>query len=122
MSPVTFVNILGKEVDITPVKVKKVKPAGDVKAFHKGWSVSGIPPNAMEEARAGNERLRLMAEKAGGAPIAPFDPAEWLASARLKKVRPKNYEIESSAYECADLAKKSGWTHVVVVAKSKGEA
>lgn len=120
MSPVDFLNINGKPVDTTPLKVKKTKAVSADKEFHKGWAVSGIPPNAMEDARAENERLQAMAEKAGGTPMAPFDPAEWLASAKLKKVRPKNYEIESSAYECAELAKKAGWTHLVVVTKSKG--
>jgi len=103
-----YVNILGEEVDTSPVKIKKTKAVGDVKAFHKGFSVEGIPPGVIEEARAklGDE----------------FNENVFYGSAKTKKVRAKPYELEDAAHECKALAEKAGWLRVTVNAKSKGQA
>lgn len=122
--PLQFQNHLGESISAAQItaardrayqdrKPTKKKAAPD--EYHKGWRVVGIPPGAMEMARDANSRLREMAEKAGGKPIKPFDPAEWLRKAKHKPVRSKPYELQESANVCAELARKAGWLFVLVV-------
>lgn len=113
-----FVNIHGEAL-ADPVALKQYQKAPtrlkpEEKSFHKGWRVVGIPPGALEEARAAHQRVQTMAAKAGGREIKPFDEANWLQNHRGKAVRSKPYEIKDSADECATLAEKAGWLRVRV--------
>lgn len=111
----TFVNVNG-DVLPDPVALKQhqkaaPRPKPEEKSFHKGWRVMGIPPGAMEEARA--EALRLgRIEEQNGRVAKEFDEQNWIQNHRGKAVRSKPYEIESSAMECAALAEKAGWLRV----------
>lgn len=105
-------NTLPNQIALKQYSKAKPRPKAEEKSFHKGWKVMGIPPGALEEARAANKRLQDMAAKAGGREIKEFDEAHWLQNHKGKAVRAKPYEIESSASQCAELAAKAGWLRV----------
>lgn len=118
-----FVNLLGEKISDAQIQQRKAlahqenarrTKTVDKKSFHKGWRVTGIPPGALEEARAANERVQAMAANAGGREIKPFDESNWIQNHRGKAVRSKPYEIKSSADECAALAERGGWLRVRV--------
>lgn len=114
---IQFVNIHGQVLP-DPVALKQYskaapRPKPEEKSFHKGWRVTGIPPGALEEARA--EALRLgRIEEQNGRAAKEFNEANWLQNHRGKAVRSKPYEIKDSADECATLAEKAGWLRVRV--------
>jgi len=112
-----FVNYQGdalpNQVALKQYSKAKPRPRVEDKSFHKGWKVTGIPPGALEEARA--EALRLgRIEEQNGRAAKDFNEANWLQNHRGKAVRSKPYEIESSANECAAMATKAGWLRVRV--------
>lgn len=79
----------------------------------------GVTAFAAQEAeREHNAKAREAQRK--GRKMEPFSLENWLKKARKKPVRSKPYELESAAYACAELAKKSGWLGVEVRAISKG--
>lgn len=118
--PLQFVSITGAAISESQIKAAKAmanqeaarkKKVVELKSFHKGWKVTGIPPGALEQARA--EALRLgRIEEQNGRAAKEFNEAHWLANHKGKAVRAKPYEIESSASECAELATKAGWLRV----------
>lgn len=118
--PLQFVSITGAAISESQIKAAKAmanqeaarkKKVVELKSFHKGWKVTGIPPGALEQARA--EALRLgRIEEQNGRAAKEFNEAYWLANHKGKAVRAKPYEIESSASECAELATKAGWLRV----------
>lgn len=55
MSEVSFVNYAGQPVSTAPVQRKVIKRE-QPDAFHRGWRVEGVPPGALESAKAGHER------------------------------------------------------------------
>lgn len=73
--------------------------------WHKGWLVEGIPPGALDAAKAA-------ALKAGDGPWVGDEA--WLNAAKPKKVRTKPYSIPQAAQECAALAERAGWLRVRV--------
>lgn len=120
MTPVQFVNVHGAPVSTAAVPVKRAKREASEK-FHKGFSVQGVPPGAVEEAETahrkevediqrhnalGGEQFRLPP---------PWDAERWLNKARRKKVRSKPYEVPQAAEECKAMAEIAGWRRVVVV-------
>lgn len=115
-----FVNIAGESISQSQINNAKAiahqeaarkKKVTEIKSFHKGWKVTGIPPGVLEEARA--EALRLgRIEEQNGRIAKEFNEAHWLANHKGRAVRSKPYEIESSAAECAALAAKGGWLRV----------
>lgn len=111
MSEVEFVNVYGKPVCVAPQPKKRTQKEGP-DSFHKGFSVQGHPPGALEAAEA-------LHKKTGEG---KFDSERWLTKTRLKKVRSKPYSLLSAAEECKNLAEKAGWLCVVVVAVSRGAA
>lgn len=131
-----FVNING--TPINPDALKKAAPRrAPIKdapsEYHKGWRVEGHPPGALELAKeAQDNRVRrwlIMDEKqrkeaglTGAREPKPFCEKTWRDSTKKKVVRSKPYEVESAAKQCAELAIKSGWLDVVVVAIQKSAA
>lgn len=124
MSELAFVNIHGQAVDTTkrvPLPKRTSEGPGE---FHKGWVVEGVPPGALEEAKALHEQERAVAIRENAKRI----PDEWNAivwlqtKAKLKRVRTKAYEVPEAAALCKDMAEKAGWLQVRVRALSKGSA
>ncbi len=117
-----FVNIAGEAISQSQIiaaraaahqEAARKKKVIEIKSFHKGWKVTGIPPGALEEARA--EALRLgRIEEQNGRAAKEFNEAHWLSNHKGKAVRSKPYEIESGAAECAALATRGGWLRVRV--------
>ena len=127
--PLEFVNIHGDRISDAHITHRKAqaqqdaarkKKAVDQKAFHKGWKVTGIPPGALDEARADHRRVAEAMTRSGGKEVKPFDEANWIQNCRGKAVRAKPYETQSAADECAALAQKCGWIRVRVEAVSRG--
>lgn len=120
--PLEFTNLHGhvisaesldrRKADAKSEAARKKRATPDMKAFHKGWKVTGIPPGELEAARDDNRRVAEMAARSGGAEIKPFDEANWLQNHRGKAVRAKPYEVRSAADDCAALAEKCGWLRV----------
>lgn len=118
--PLQFVSITGAAISQSQINAAKAianqeaarkKKVVELKSFQKGWKVTGIPPGALEQARA--EALRLgRIEEQNGRAAKEFNEAHWLANHKGKAVRAKPYEIESSANECAELATRVGWLRV----------
>lgn len=123
MEEIQFVNIHGHRVVTEPTDPaapkRKAKP--EAESFHKGFKVQGIPPGALEDARAEHARLALLARESGKA-AKDWDEGNWLMNAKRKPVRSKPYEIESSARQCAELAERAGWLRVEVVEIKKEPA
>lgn len=114
-----FVNVRGealsdRQMQETAKKHRRPKVVSEREPQHKGFAVCGYPPGAINEARAAHERVVLMAEKAGGAAVKPFDENEWRTKTKKKRVA-KPYSLRPAASQCADLAIKAGWTEVEVV-------
>lgn len=114
-----FVNVRGEvltehRMQETAKQQRRPKPVAEKERQHKGFAVHGYPSGALEAARADHARVVAMAEKAGGAPPKPFDENEWRTNTKKRRVA-KPYAIRSAAMQCADLARKAGWTEVEVV-------
>ena len=80
--------------------------------------MTGVPPGALEEARAAHlkkSRLDLQNGKQAG----DFIDADWLRNAKQKPVRAKPYAVQDAAETCAELARKGGWLQVTVTAMEK---
>ncbi|WP_315125216.1 hypothetical protein [Comamonas antarctica] len=111
-------NYRGDKVSTIAPPQQKKKPKAAEESFHKGWRVTGVPPGALEEARAAHlKKSRL--ELQNGKQSKEFIDAEWLRNARQKPVRAKPYSIPDAAEACAELARKSGWQQVTVTAIEK---
>lgn len=121
---ISFVNVHGTPIDIgsCPSHHKPIRPKPEAKQYHKGWRVVGHPPGAFESALEGNQRVQKMAEVSGGKPIETLTHDEWLRTTKKKPVRSKPYGLVGAADQCADLARKAGWSHVEVVEIKRGEA
>lgn len=114
-----FVNVRGEvptehRMQETAKQQRRPKSVTEKEPQHKGFAVCGYPPGALDEARAAHERVVAMAEKAGGAAPKPFDESEWRTKTKKKRVA-KPYSLRSAAVQCAELARKAGWTEVDVV-------
>lgn len=117
--PIQFVNVRGEvltehRMNETAKKQRRPKAVAEKVPTHKGFAVAGHAPGALEAARDSHARVVAMAEKSGGAPIKPFDEADWLTKTKKKRIA-KPFAIRSAAQKCAELARKSGWTDVDVV-------
>lgn len=120
--PLQFVNVRGEVISDAKITLRKAqahqeaarkkRATPDVKAFHKGWKVTGIPPGALEEARDDHRRVAEMAARSGGRELKPFDEAGWMQNHRGKAVRAKPYETRGAADDCAALAERCGWTRL----------
>lgn len=113
-----FVNVRGEvltehRMEETAKRHRRPKAPVVREPQHKGFAVSGYPPGALDQARAAHQRVVDMAEKAGGAAPKPFDENEWRTKTKKKRVA-KPYSLRSAADQCADLARKAGWTEVEV--------
>lgn len=116
---IQFVNFRGealtdRQMQETAKKQRRPKVVTEREPRHKGFAVCGYPPGALDEARAAHGRVVAMAEKAGGAAPKPFDENEWRTKTKKKRVA-KPYSLRSAASQCADLARKAGWSGVEVV-------
>lgn len=129
------VNIFGDEwrpsaKSVTPLK--RTRAEGPAK-FHKGWRVVGVSIPAIEAAKEKREKDIKIATEHNAAVLAgirsgermqvpaPWNEAAWIASAPLRPVRSKPYEIPDAAQTCADLARKAGWLRVAVEEVKKGQ-
>lgn len=134
MPELNFVNVHGQKWNpsiesITPPKRTKATGPGK---FHKGWRVVGVSVPAIEAAKEKREQdIRIATEHnaaiASGSRSgdrmkvpAPWNEAAWIASAPLRPVRAKPYEVPEAAMVCADLARKAGWLRVTVDELKKG--
>lgn len=101
--------------------------------YHRGWIVVGHEPGecararaererAIEEARKMDDAERASAYKTGWREPKPWDEAQWRASARKHKLRSRPFEIESSAEQMAEMARKAGWEDVEVIELAKRKA
>ncbi len=116
----TFVNLRGEPLAVTPGKAIKKVSAGFAESYHKGWVVVGYSPDQLAEARRQHAVASAAAVKSGGPSHAPFDEVAYMRAAKPRKVRSKPYEIFEAAEACADLARRAGWKMVQSVAKAKG--
>lgn len=108
-----FVNYRGEPVSMYAPPMPRKRAAGPAD-WHKGWRVVGIPPGALEEAKAKHERDAADVRAKGKEPK-PWDEANWLMNARKKPVRGKPYEVPEAAQQCRALAEAAGWLAVDVV-------
>ena len=114
----SYVNYLGNEIGLID-HGRAPKAKKEERSYHNGWRVQGIPPGALEEAREANQRLREMAQRAGGKEIPHFDEQHYLMNAKRKPVRAKPFEIPQAAQECKALAERAGWLRVEIVELKK---
>lgn len=102
---------------------------GGPKGTHKGWRVVGYRPQQVELARkeheaeiarvtASNRDSMLQQQRVP----APWSEAVWMQRNKREPVRNEPYKIEAAAETCANLARRSGWTHVEIVEVKKGGA
>lgn len=98
---------------------KRVAAKADQVSAHKGWRVTGIPPEALAKAKEEHTRLQTMARKAGGKPIEDFDELTWLRKDKRSAVRSKPYSLEEAAQQCKALAIKVGWVEVQILEVKK---
>ncbi|WP_395055211.1 hypothetical protein [Polaromonas sp.] len=118
------------EIAATTPKVARPKSEQPEK-FHRGWRVVGVSPEAIAAARIEREKAIASAtghnqRHAAGQTTLPvravpvdFDEAAWIERAPLKPARAKNFEIESAAIQCRDMALKAGWLRVEMRAIKK---
>lgn len=100
--------------------LKRVDNPADAK-FSVGWFVLGFSPEHLQQAEK-QRGIDIAGAKAlnAGEPHKPMPiPREWnqdeyMQTAKPKRVRAKPFEIESSADQCAELARKAGWLCVTV--------
>lgn len=116
-----FVNIHGTPIGAAFLNAPapKRKPKEQPESFHNGWRVQGIPPGALEEARAEHARATKAAQVNLTKPPKEWDEANWLMNAKRKAVRSKPYEVVGAARECAALAEKAGWLRVEIIELKK---
>lgn len=115
----TYVNYRGEEIGLVHHEVMKKSKKEQAAEYHNGWRVQGIPPGALEEARADHRRKALLVSKHTGNAAKEWDEERWLMNAKRKAVRSKPYEVPEAAQECKALAEKSGWLRVEVVELKK---
>lgn len=121
----SFVNVHGKT--ISPARIaamraealeqerqKRVTAKADKVSEHKGWRVTGIPPEALPKAKEEHARLQTMARKAGGKPIEDFDELAWLRKAKRSAVHSRPYSLQDAAQQCKELAIKAGWIELQI--------
>jgi hypothetical protein len=92
----SFVNIHGQVVDVTPVKTKREPKTKE--AHHDGWLATGVSPQAVAE----GQRLTIGFGK-------EFDLQAFLRNAKREKIRTKPYFSASAAKDACELAEKAGW-------------
>jgi hypothetical protein len=133
-----FVNIHGHPVILQELlhpktgKVLKKPPAQKRAApparYHRGWSVVGVSPAAVEQAKKQREadikdarqlNLKLTPDKKVKVPP-PWDEQLWIKTAPLKPARTALFAVQESAQQCADFAQQAGWQRVMVKAIKKG--
>lgn len=108
-----FVNYRGEPVPMHAVAKPKRTAVGPTE-WHKGWRVVGIPPGALEEAKAAHEADAAAARAKGKEPKV-WDEQHWLMNAKKRPVRGKPYEVPEAAAQCKAMAERSGWLAVQVV-------
>jgi hypothetical protein len=131
----TFINHRGEawNPSAEAMKTKKAAPKDKPESFHRGFSVEGHPPGALERARAYAMKARAdwsaMTEEKKAAELRsgrrepqPWSEEVWRAKTKPTKVRARPYGVEAAAKECASLAERQGWIDVRVVELKKGEA
>lgn len=111
MANLNFININGDKLNPSGQPLSGREKKESPTEFHKGFRVKGVPPGALDLARAAHTQVDK-----------PFDPDLWLIRAKLKAVRAKPYEVPEAAQLCKQMAEKEGWTRVTVVEISKGKA
>jgi hypothetical protein len=114
----TYVNYRGEEIGLID-HGRAPKAKRDEKSYHNGWSVQGIPPGSLEDARAAHKRLTDMARNSGGKEIKAWDEEHYLMNAKRQPVRRKPFEIPGAATECKALAERMGWLRVEIVELKK---
>ncbi|WP_120967365.1 hypothetical protein [Comamonas sp. lk] len=121
----SYVNVHGKAISpsrmaamraeaLEQERQKRVAAKADQVSAHKGWRVTGIPPEALSKAKEEHARLQVMARKAGGKPVEDFDEQAWLRKAKRSAVRSKPYSLQEAAQQCKELAMKAGWIDVQI--------
>lgn len=114
-----FVNYRGEAVAAFPTGAPKRRKSEPPESFHDGWRVVGIPPGALEEARAQHKADVKAAQTQGTKLPKEWNEQHWLMNARRKPVRAKPYSIPVAAQDCKALAEKSGWLCVEVIEVKK---
>lgn len=133
-----FVNIHGHPVILQELlhpktgKVLKKPPpqkrAAPPACYHRGWSVVGVAPSAVEQAKKQREvdikearllNLKLTSDKKVKVPP-PWDEQLWIKTAPLKPARTALFAVQESAQQCADFAQQAGWQRVAVREVKKG--
>lgn len=113
-----FVNIHGDPVALNYQPIKR-KTKDQPESYHNGWKVQGIPPGALEAARAQHAADVRYAQATGAKMPKEWDEGNWLMNAKRRPVRGKPYELEQAARQCAELAEKAGWLRVELVEMKK---
>lgn len=107
-----FVNVHGERINpyATPsaLNARPKTTRIDDGPKHKGFSVEGYAPGVLEAAQKTAEGNGL-----------PWDEQAEIRRIKPQRVRSKPYEIPAAAEECAQLARRCGWRHVVVRALTK---
>lgn len=118
MSGLQFVNLRGEPVALHAEKAK-ARAGRTPEAYHKGWVVVGHAPDQVADARRLYEE-EAAAARAKGIDRPPFDPVANMRAVKTRPVRSKPYELHDAATQCAELARRTGWSSVTVVPKAKG--
>lgn len=106
---ITYVNIHGQPVTITPGKAAKKSSASAPRdAAHKGFAAVGFSPEHLAKAKAEYERLATEQSK-------PWSEDAYMAHAKPGKIRAAAFEIPSAAELACSLAEKQGWKQCRVV-------
>lgn len=121
MLAMSFVNLRGEAVSLTPVKPPP-KVRAPQSAFHQGWLVMGYSPAQVSAAQQLHETTSRNRQQHGLAALPSFDLRLATRGVRPVKVRSKPYEVYEAACECAALARRAGWGLVQVTPKAKGVA
>ena len=125
--PLEFVNVFGEAIaqhviakGLAGVRAPAPKREAPDR-FHKGWKVTGVRLETLNDARAKAEKEAKEARDLGRR-AKEWNEAQWLANAKGKPIRSKPYEVPQAAEECKALAEKSGlWLRVQVIEIKKGQ-
>jgi hypothetical protein len=123
MENLSFVNIYGQPLlsvlilsDAAPAKKNKKRKL--LESYHRGWRVVGLSAEHVDLAQKKHERKRreqkYMDRLRPKQILSPWNEECWVAKARLRKIRPVDFEVQEAAHQYADLARKAGWMRVEV--------
>lgn len=112
IEPVTYCNIDGQKLDpaLIAKALPKIKRTITKKTGRFGWAVKGIPPGALESAKADHAYLLQFPNS----DKEPWNEQAWLNKAKRVNAH-KPFSIPEAAQQYKELAEKAGWLRVQVI-------